>query len=62
MNNEELAIEFERRNPYECFVSCVEMGIESIIEELDRIKAGEPPTPEQQKDIDACSSQGPLTP
>jgi hypothetical protein len=55
MSNEELAREFKRRNPYECFVSCVEMSIESIIKELDRIKAGEPPTPEQQEDIDLAA-------
>ena len=57
MNNEELATEFCRRNYHECFGGAVEMGIESIVKELERIKAGEPPTPERQKDIDYVETQ-----
>jgi hypothetical protein len=56
MTNEELAKEFERRNPYECFDACVEMAIDEIIEELRRIEAGEPPTESQQTDIAAIGS------
>jgi hypothetical protein len=40
----ELAREFERRNPYECYITCVEMGIGEIIAKLREIELS-PPSP-----------------
>ena len=51
MTYAEIAEEFERRNPYDCFVRCVEMDIESIIEDIFAIAGGKSPTAEQEKNI-----------
>lgn len=41
MTDEEIAIEFRRRFPHDCFVMAVEMSIEDILKEIRRIEQDE---------------------